>query len=140
MSFFNELKRRNVFRVAIAYVIATWLLLQVTDVLVPILTLPEWAAKLVFLILLIGFIPALIFAWAFEMTPDGLKREHEVDRSQSITNDTGQKLNFAIMGVMGLALAYFVADKFFLNTPATVEQPVTETAQVEEATVQSLRG
>jgi TolB-like protein len=137
MSFIKELKRRNVFRVAIAYVIATWLLLQVTDVLVPILTLPEWAAKLVFLILLIGFIPALIFAWAFEMTPDGLKREHEVDRSQSITSDTGQKLNFAIIGVMGLALAYFVADKFLFNASPETAAPA-ETAQVEEETVQSI--
>jgi TolB-like protein/Tfp pilus assembly protein PilF len=138
MNLIQELKRRNVFKVAIAYVVASWLLLQVTDVLVPILTLPDWAARLIFLFLLVGFIPALIFAWAFELTPDGLKKEKEVDRSKSIAPQTGRKLDRTIMAIMGVALIYFVVDKFFLNTATINEQPVAETAQVEESTLQSI--
>ena len=131
MSFFAELKRRNVFRVAVAYVIATWLLLQVTDVLIPILTLPEWAAKLVFLILLVGFIPALIFAWAFEMTPDGIKKEKDVDRSQSITPHTGRKLDFAVIGLLVIGLGYFSYDKFVIDPSrdAAEIQAAVEVAQ-----------
>ena len=112
MSLFQELKRRNVFRVGIVYLGASWLLLQVTDLLVPILNLPETAKKLVFLLLLIGFIPALILAWAFELTPEGIKREKEVDRNQSITSRTGRKLDFAIIAILVIALGYFAWDKF----------------------------
>ncbi len=72
MSFFNELKRRNVFRVGIAYTVATWLLIQVTDIVFPRIGLPDSAVTLVIALLAIGFIPALIFAWAFEMTPEGI--------------------------------------------------------------------
>ena len=75
MSFFKELKRRNVFRVGIAYTVATWLLIQVTDTVFPRIGLPDSAVTLVIALLAIGFIPALIFAWAFEMTPEGIKRE-----------------------------------------------------------------
>ena len=109
---FQELKRRNVIRVGIAYLVAAWLLLQITDVLVPILTLPESAARFVVLLLVIGLVPALIFAWAYELTPDGLKREAEIDRTESITAKTGRKLDFFIIAVLMLALAYFVFDKF----------------------------
>ena len=114
MSLFAELKRRNVFKVAIAYGIVAWLLLQVSDSLVPALHLPEWFNSGVVFVLIIGFPIALIFAWAFEMTPEGIKKEKDVDRSQSITNVTSQKLNSAIIGVLILALAYFAIDKFIL--------------------------
>ena len=112
MSLFEELKRRNVFRVGIVYLGASWLLLQVTDLLVPILNLPETAKKLVFLLLLIGFIPALIGAWAFELTPEGIKREKDVDRKQSITSRTGRKLDRIIIAFLLIALGYFAWDKF----------------------------
>jgi len=115
MSLFAELKRRNVFRVAAAYIIVAWLLLQVSDTLVPALHLPEWFHSGVAFVLIIGFPLALIFAWAFEMTPEGLKKEKDVDRSQSITNITSQKLNNAIIGVLILALGYFAIDKFVLD-------------------------
>src|SRR5210317_516840 len=104
MSFFAELKRRNVFRVAAAYLIVGWLLLQVSDTLVPALHLPEWFHSGVAFLLIIGFPIAMIFAWAFEMTPEGLKKEKEVDRSESITNVTGAKLNRTITVVLVLAL------------------------------------
>jgi len=112
MSLFQELKRRNVFKVGFVYLGASWVLLQVTDILVPILNLPESAAKLVFLLLLIGFIPALILAWAFEMTPEGIKREQNVDRSQSVPDHSGRKLDFAIIAILVIALGYFAWDKF----------------------------
>ncbi len=114
MSFFNELKRRNVFKVAVAYAIVAWLLLQVSDTLVPALHLPEWFNSGVAFVLIIGFPIAMIFAWAFEMTPEGIKKEKDVDRSQSITSITSQKLNSVIIGVLVLALAYFAIDKFIL--------------------------
>ncbi len=103
-SLFSELRRRNVFRVGLAYVIVTWLLLQVVDVVPPMLVLPDWVGKLILLLLGIGFPVALIFAWAFELTPEGLKREKEVDRSQSITPRTGRKLDFFIIGVLAVAV------------------------------------
>ena len=114
MSFFVELKRRNVFRVGIAYVIGGWLLLQLTDVLSQLLDLPEVVGRIIVLLVAIGLPVALFFAWAFEMTPEGVKREKDVDRSQSITNVTGQKLNNFIIGVLVVALTYFAIDKFIL--------------------------
>ncbi len=103
-SFFSELKRRNVIRVAIAYIIVAWLLLQVVDVVVPILALPDSVGKLVLLLMGIGFPLALIFAWAFELTPEGLKREKDVVRDESITTRTGRKLDRAIIVVLVVAL------------------------------------
>jgi len=75
VSFFQELKRRNVFRVGIGYVVTAWLLFQVSDIVFPRIGLPDWAVTLVIALLAIGFVPALIFAWAFELTPEGIKRE-----------------------------------------------------------------
>jgi len=112
MSLFIELKRRNVFRVGIAYTVAAWLLLQVTDIVFPRIGLPDTAVTLVIALLAIGFIPALIFAWAFEMTPDGIKREKDVDRSQSITPNTGRKLDRMIIGIMAVVITFLVLDRF----------------------------
>lgn len=123
MSFFNELKRRNVFRVGIAYLVLGWVLLQVVDVVVPIMAVPDWVARLVFLLLLLGFPVVLIFAWAFELTPDGVKREEDVDRSQSITSTTRRKLDFAIIGILAVAVVLLVMDRF---TGADREGPGSE--------------
>jgi TolB-like protein/cytochrome c-type biogenesis protein CcmH/NrfG len=114
MSFFNELKRRNVFKVAAAYIIVGWLIMQVGDTLGPALLLPGWINSALAFFLILGFPLALFFAWAFEMTPEGLKKEKEVDRSESITHVTSQKLNYTIMILMALALGYFAFDKFVL--------------------------
>jgi len=114
MSLFAELRRRNVFRVGIAYAITSWALLQVTDVVSPILDLPAWAPKLIFVILAIGLAPALIFAWAYELTPEGLKLEKDVDRSQSITSQTGRKLDRVIIGVLSVAIVLLLVDRFVL--------------------------
>ena len=112
MSIFAELKRRNVFRVGIAYVVGGWLLLQLTDVLSQLLALPEVVGRIIVLLVAIGLPVALFFAWAFEMTPEGVKREQDVDRSQSITPQTGRKLNNTILVMMALAIAYLLFDKF----------------------------
>ena len=121
MSLFKELKRRNVFKVAAAYVIVSWLLLQVSDTLVPALHLPGWFHSGVAFILIIGFPLAMFFAWAFELTPEGIKKEKEVDRTRSISHTTGQKLNYAIIALMSIALAYFVWDKFVAAPGNAVE-------------------
>ena len=115
MSFFAELKRRNVFRVGIAYIVGGWLLLQLTDVLLQLLDLPELIGRVVVLLVAIGLPVALFFAWAFEMTPEGIKKEKNVDRSQSITKVTSQKLNNAIIGLLVVALGYFAIDKFVID-------------------------
>ncbi len=109
MSFIKELKRRNVIRVAIAYAIAAWLLIEITATTFPILKLPDWSVTLVTVLVLIGFPLALILAWAFELTPEGLKKEKDVDRSESITHVTGRKLDFAIIAALAAALVFFAS-------------------------------
>jgi hypothetical protein len=89
MSFYEELKRRNVAKVAALYVIASWLMLQIADVGVSLLSLPAWVGKTVFLFLVLGFPFVLIFSWVYEMTQDGLMKEKDIDRSQSSTPETG---------------------------------------------------
>jgi TolB-like protein len=132
MSLFEELKRRNVFRVGLAYLVGSWLLLQIIDVVGPILRLPEQIARYVLFLLLVGFIPALILAWAFELTPDGVKLESEVDRSKSITPHTGRKLDRAIMIILALAVGFLLFDKLALqshpepNGPASTQSDLSE--------------
>jgi len=121
VSFFKELSRRNVIKVAVAYVIVGWLILQAGEVLAPALHLPGWVNSALAFFLILGFPLAMIFAWAFEMTPDGIKREKDVDRSQSITNITGQKLNYTIIGLLLVTVIYFVYDKFLLQPQGTPE-------------------
>jgi len=122
LSFFEELKRRNVFRVAIGYVITAWLLLQVVDLVLDNIHAPDWVMQVFMLALAIGFPLAIFFAWAFEMTPEGVKRESEVDRSKSIAPRTGRKMDRHIMIAMALALAYFAYDKFLAAPPDSVPE------------------
>ena len=88
---FDELKRRNVIRVAVAYLVASWLVLQVADLVLENIGAPEWVMQVFLLIFFLGFPFALIFSWAYELTPEGLKREKDVIRDASITGDTGRK-------------------------------------------------
>ena len=137
MSFFAELKRRNVFRVGIAYVVGGWLLLQLTDVLSELLDLPDVVGRAIVLVVTIGLPVALFFAWAFEMTPEGVKREKDVDRSQSITPQTGKKLNSTIMVLLVLTVAYLLYDKFVgdivTDTAVTIEAPPVAIQDVSSA-------
>ena len=113
MSFGSELKRRNVYRVGIAYLVVAWLLLQVADLVLDNVPAPSWVMQVFLLAAAIGFPVALLFAWAFEMTPEGVKREADVDRAQSITQPTGRKLDFTIIGILAVAVILFALDKFF---------------------------
>ena len=129
MNFFAELKRRNVYKVAVAYLFAAWLLLQFTNTLVPILGLPEWVIRLIFLFLLIGLVPSLIAAWALELTPEGIKLEKDVDRSKSEAVQTGRKLNVFIIGALALIIVLLIVERLFI---ANVGEPPLVTVIVAE--------
>ena len=109
---FAELKRRNVVRVGIAYVVVGWIVLQFADTMAPILNLPDWTTTLIAILLVLGLPLALFFSWAFEITPRGLEKTAEVDAVPSIAHSTGRKLDFIIIGALVLGLGYFVWDKF----------------------------
>src|SRR5207253_7384910 len=100
-NFFAELKRRNVYKVAVAYVVVSWLLIQVATQVFPFFNIPNWAVRLVVLLLVLGFPVALILSWAFEITPEGIKREPEVEHVRPIARRTGRK----IVGLTAVAAA-----------------------------------
>ena len=112
---FHELKRRNVFRVAIAYLAVSWLVLQAADIVLDNIAAPTWLMQALMFFMVVGFPIAIIFAWAFEMTADGIKKEADVDRSHSITGNTGKKLDRVIIGVLGAAVVFLLVDKFMLG-------------------------
>ena len=138
MSLFSELKRRNVIRVATAYVVAAWLIIQVVETILPAFGYGDFFLRIVVIVLAIAFVPTLVFSWVFEITPEGLKREVEVAREESITRFTGKKLDRIITVLLALALGYFAFDRFVL-VPARVAEIVEETAQLarSEALVES---
>ncbi len=125
----QELKRRNVIRVAIAYAVMAWLLIEVTSTIFPILSLPAWTVTLVTALLFIGFPLALILSWAYELTPEGIKLEKHVVRDESITHLTGRKLEFVIIAMLVVALGYFSYDKFVLD-PSRDAELVQSTTEV----------
>ena len=129
MSLFAELKRRNVLRVAAAYVVASWLVIQVVETIFPAFGFGDAAIRVVVIVFGIGLLPVVILAWAFEITPEGLKLEKDVDRSQSITPHTGKKLDRMIMIVLALALGYFAFDKFVLSPQRQAEELATATEE-----------
>jgi adenylate cyclase len=126
MSLFEELKRRNVVKVAVLYIVASWLILQVADVLFPNLGAPDWAFGFVLGLLILFFFPVMTFSWVYELTPEGLKREKEVDRSQSITHHTGRKINILIIVMLALAIGVVVADRLIPRQGPEVETTVME--------------
>ena len=127
MSLFAELKRRNVLRVAAAYVVASWLVIQVVETIFPAFGFGDAAIRVVVIVLGIGLLPVLILSWAFEITPEGLKLEKDVDRSQSISKITGRKLDFFIIAALSLALIFVGIDQYVLN------QKVDQSASSETA-------
>ena len=135
MSVFNELKRRNVFRVGIAYLIISWLLLQIGDVVFEAQELDASANRALLTILALGFLPALFFAWAFEITPEGVKRERDVNREKSTATITARKLDvvtlFAAVGV----LVVFLFDRLVLTNTESVEPMATSPSIVEPVTI-----
>lgn len=134
MSFFNELKRRNVFRVGIAYCVAAWLLLQVIDFSLDVMDAPNWIVQVLVLLAAVGLPAALIFAWVFEMTPEGLKRESEIQRDASMTPGTAKKLDKLIIVLLITLIVIVIADRFVPET-GTEGEPVTANTSLESAAV-----
>ena len=116
MSLFGELRRRNVVKVAVAYAIVGWLMVQIADVFLLALRLPEWTVTFVAALLVLGFPIALFLSWAYELTPDGMKRTRSAPLSDSITKVTGRKLDFVIMGLMTVGIVFLVVDNYVLDT------------------------
>src|SRR5215470_12216448 len=114
-NFFAELKRRNVIRAVILYVGAVWALAQGISQLGPSFGAPEWATRWFVVAAAIGFPFWIAFAWFYEFTPEGLKRESEIDQAKSITRRTGRKLDFAIIGVLAVAVVLLLTDRFVLR-------------------------
>jgi TolB-like protein/Tfp pilus assembly protein PilF len=135
LSFFNELKRRNVFRVGIAYCVAAWLLLQVIDFSLDVMDAPNWIVQVLVLLAAVGLPAALIFAWVFEMTPEGLKRESEIQRDASMTPGTAKKLDKLIIVLLITLIVIVIADRFVPET-GTEGEPVTANTSLESAAVE----
>ena len=131
MSFLTELRRRNVLKVALVYVVAGWLLLQFARLVIPVLGLPVWTDGLVQLLLLIGFPLALYFAFIYEITPVGLRKTIDVDQTQSIVFKTGQKLNAALAVLLVLLLAAVVVSRLFPDAPEIIDDsPIMEASTI----------
>ena len=114
MSLFEELNRRNVIRMAGLYVVGAWLITQVAGTVLPMFGAPDWIARSIVVLLALGFVPTMLFSWIYELTPEGLKRESEVDRAGSITSLTAKRIDRSITVLLVLALGYFAVDKFVL--------------------------
>jgi TolB-like protein/Tfp pilus assembly protein PilF len=137
MSLFSELKRRNVIRVGGAYVVTAWLVIQVVETIFPAFGFGDSAVRIATIVFAIGLIPTLIFSWVFELTPEGLKKESEIDRSQSITPYTGKRLDRMIMVVLALALGYFAFDNFILDPRREAGMRELQAEQLASATEQA---
>jgi adenylate cyclase len=124
MSFWKELSRRNVVKVGIAYAVAAWLIIHPVDIIFPILHLPEWSITLIAAFLIVCFPFVLLFSWVYEITPKGLKKTKEVPVSKSITQITGKRLNYIIVGLLVVALGYFAVDKYFISHGAVETKQV----------------
>ncbi|MDX1570572.1 MAG: hypothetical protein R3200_08815 [Xanthomonadales bacterium] len=136
----SELKRRNVFKVAAVYIVGGWLILQVAEVLLGAMEVPGWGMRLILAILIIGFIPALIFSWVYELTPEGIVRESEIDRERSVTDRTGRRLNLVITGLLAATVALLAADRFWPRdagrpTSAAQPEPTTGTPVVRDQSI-----
>src|SRR5882757_1180802 len=132
-SFFSELKRRNVYKVAVAYAVVAWLLVQVATQVLPFFEIPNWAVEMVVVAMVIGFPIALVLSWAFELTPEGIKREDEVDRR--VTRKTGRKLTALVVLLAALAAGLMVF-RFLRSQPALEkEKPTSLAAQIDSKSI-----
>lgn len=132
--FIQELKRRNVVKVAVAYAIAGWLIIQIVTVIEHPLNIPDWFDTVVIVLVGIGFPLALIFAWAFELTPEGLKKSREVEITESVTDRTGKKLNGLIISVLSVALFFVIVERIFF-AKASILEDASEIAEIETASI-----
>ncbi|MEP6686541.1 MAG: FlgO family outer membrane protein, partial [Verrucomicrobiota bacterium] len=107
-NFFAELKRRNVYKVAVAYAVVAWLLIQIATQVFPFFDIPNWAVRVVVLLLALGFPVALVLAWAFEITPEGIRRESEIAPHESMTHRTGRKIIGITIALAAIAVGLFL--------------------------------
>lgn len=123
MSLFEELRRRRVFRVAGAYLVAAWGLMQVSDFLIDALELPNWTARFLLVLIIIGFVPTVIAAWALEMTPDGIRLDRNIDRSDAPAKKS--KIDYLIVGILSLIILGLIVERvFFADVAAPTEEPI----------------
>jgi TolB-like protein/Tfp pilus assembly protein PilF len=121
--FFGELRRRNIFKVAAAYAVVSWLVIQIATATFPFLEIPHWCVRLVIVLLALGFPVAMILAWAYELTPEGIKRTEEIPAEASVKRQTGQRLNTLIIAVLGCAVAFLLYQRFHPSeTPAGIPE------------------
>jgi TolB-like protein len=133
LSFFEELKRRNVVRVALAYGVASWVILQVADLVLDNVEAPGWVMHVFMLVVALGFLASVVIAWAYEITPEGIKKESDVERSQSISGKTGKKLDRVIILFLALAVTVLLVERSMTPQALPEQQPAaaTETQNVE---------
>jgi TolB-like protein len=117
MSLIGELQRRNVIKVSLAYIIVSWLLIQIADVILPTFGAPPWVMPVFVSFVALGLPVAILLAWAFEMTPDGIKATSSVEKTQSTTSITGQRLNYIVISLLALAVVFMVVDNYVLESP-----------------------
>ena len=144
MSFFTELKRRNVFKVAIAYSVAAWLIMQLVDLVLDNINAPDWVMQVFLLAVAVGFPIAVIIAWAFEVTPEGVKLAKNVDQAESITRHTGQQLNRGIIMILSVAIVFLLTERFraeiFSNPqPTTADTGLTADAEAGQADAENVK-
>jgi len=135
MSLYHELKRRNVFRVAIAYLALAWLLTEVSGTLFPAFGIPDWGVRFVVIVFALGFVPAVIISWVYELTPEGIKREKDVVRDSSITHLTAKRLDVFTIGLIVVAFAFILTDRLWLSP--RLAQQIAAPAEVVTDTVQT---
>ena len=128
--FFAELKRRNVYKVAIAYAVVAWLLLQIATQVFPFIEIPNWAIRLVIMLIVIGFPIALVIAWAFELTPEGIKRTEDVDLSPTLRRKTGRKLDFFIIAVLLLVIGILLFQRLHPSVSPAVSSALDKSIAV----------
>jgi hypothetical protein len=120
MSLFEELKRRNVFRVAVAYIVASWVIIQAASLLLEIFDAPASIMRVMVALLALGFVLSIIFAWAFELTPEGIRRDSEIDRTRTGTQQSAKRLDMLTIGLVVVAFGMFAVDRFMRDEPAIV--------------------
>jgi TolB-like protein len=132
-NFFSELKRRNVYKVAVAYAVVSWLLIQAASILFPTFDAPPWVMKVFVAVIVLGFPIALVFSWAFEITPEGIKREEDVSPNESITHHTGRKIVGITIVVTIVAVGLFVFQLLRPRLTSTSVGSATVTALPEKS-------
>jgi len=120
MGLISELKRRNVFRMAVLYLVAAWLIMQVAEVLMSLAGMPVWAGRAILVVLAVGFPIAIVLSWLYEFTPDGVKLDKDIDPAESITRAPGRRLDFIVISLLAAAVIVFAYDKWWLRDDITL--------------------